>query len=830
MINNVGSIVIKNGGQKMRFKYNLMTRTYQNTVNPTIEARIINGKIGIYGGGTHASAYNHLEHDSKQKAQQFFNSQKEKSPYLSWMETRFLQMLEMVATGKMASKISPEEIQSVDINDPKYFAYYRDFGRDEDRYREIGTDVLRGGKLMAIDLMAGMALGFGGTAKGAVQAHLDARYENEKGITYLDIKRGNYLSIQRQAQRHLIAAAMVSDESETDIINSLQDFADKNKVKLILIREGASMEEIIKIRDKYKNNWKDTIIVPIIKQPPCLLISENGKKAGSPYQKGHGDFYDVVQSQLKNVIEAFEIEYVFTNNIDNTGALVSRSTLGYFVEQAQQKKIEAMMEAAEKFEGDKGGVPAIISGKFMILEEAFVPKEWKDRFNGRDIFPYMNTNTFWFTSKALLEKKFSLPLMIAGSIEDKGINWLKIESIMGHGLQSLKWKALVVDRGLRFLPAKFLKDLWIGRSDWMRWVHGKLMPVMRDGEYIPKPLIEVSKKIFGDVAAINKNIFMYGSYDSMKELKTLIIGGEGKHFNSLGDYRTKCGVCYRGDVAVIYEHKEGHSSGTLIIQGASEGDEITLEDSLIFVPAGEVKVIKRSVKNDIDKNINKEDLVNFLANTTRWTEKQKNRLVEKFFPTEAKVPKIEDYLSPDYLIKLSETSRENAIAAMRILNVKGTFAYKAKLDDDKVFIYVDSKSRTGIGREYRSKADNKEVLASTQKSIVIKSGDRILVGVSGDEMAFVGIPVFKGKGVDSLCMFLGKFNEKYPSEEKPKLLKEKLKNVIEILKKKGMKNEDLIASTFCRHSWGFLLENNANEIASQIQKSIKENIPGKQPE
>jgi len=321
--------------------------------------------------------------------------------------------------------------------------------------------------------------------------------------------------------------------------------------------------------------------------------------------------------------------YVFSSNIDNTGAMISKSIAGYFVEQVQQEKIQAMMEAAEKYEGDKGGVPALLDDKFSVLEGAFVPDEWKDRFNGMSVFPYFNTNTFWWTKDALTQTDFDLPLMVTKVIEDK---WLKIESIMGHGLEFLKWKALVVDRGMRFLPSKYVTDLWVGRTDWIRWYNGKLLPIMHDGQYVTKPLLQISGKILGTVGDLDSRIFGMGAYDSMKNLQTLMMGGEGKHFGKVGDINTMCAVEYKGDVAIMYEYREGRANGKLIIKGASESDEVTLEDSLIFIPAGEVVVIDKSKNHVHDENIKEQDYRAFLDNAGTWTTKQKERLINKFFP------------------------------------------------------------------------------------------------------------------------------------------------------------------------------------------------------
>ena len=761
--------------------------------------------------------YKFLKPHDRIRAQEFFISQTSEHPRSSWMERRFLETLGSVAQGNMTSKIPAKAIEVVDPKDPNYFANYNDFSRHEEDLRNIGKQALSDGELMAIDLCAGMATGFGGNiAKASVRVQMDARGAETKGVTYLDIKRSNYLKLQKEHKRHFIAAAMVSDATAKDVRENLQAFADSHNMELVLIEEGMPRDEIKRIWRIYKDRWDTAIIAPIIRQPSTLHISKDGKNVDGEYMKGHGDFYDVVKHQLKDVMEVLGIKYVFSSNIDNTGALVSRTILGYFIEQMQQETIEAMMEAAEKYEGDKGGVPAKVHGKFTVLEGAYVPDEWKDRFNGREVFPVFNTNTFWFKASALLNNEFNLPLMTSKIIDDK---WLKIESIMGHGLESLKWKALVVDRGLRFLPAKYLTDVWVGRTDWIKWFHNRLMPIMRDGKYVQKPLLEVSEKILGGVEDLNKRIFGFGAYDSMKYLNTLIIGGEGKHFNEVGDYITKCAVNYSGNVAIIFEYKENRPSGTLIIQGSSESDEISLKDSIIFVPAGATIVINKSKSNEIDPAIKAEDLNGFMANAVTWTEDKRRQVIDNFFPSAERVVSLQDYINKGCSINLSGTAKENINALMKVFKVTGSYTYEVcQVQDEKVTLKVVEDSKAGIAVRHKSRADEQEVIASPRKALAVKEGNRLHIETEGD-ITFVGIPEVKDGKVVALHMLMGKYDEGYPDPQKAVLLKGKLDQTIAYLEKSGIRDKEIITALFCKIEWQFLLEFAFNDVATKIHKS-----------
>lgn len=664
-----------------------------------------------------SSYYNVLNESSRIKAREYFSKLE---PHLGWMEAIFLQTLSMISGGTMVSKVPANEIGVPDIKDTNYFDLLSEQSQtDRERWNNIGCSALKAGKLMAIDLIAGMATGFGGTAKGAVEAIIDIRYEKERDISYLDIKRGNYLKLQREAGHHLIAAEMVSTETRPFIIKELEDFGRDNNVRVIIIEEGASQEKIETIWAEYKDSWRDTIIVPLAKQPATLYISKDGTEVGEAYQKGHGDFYDVIQSQLEIVMGVMEIEYVFSSNIDNVGALVSPVILGYFIEQNQQKKIECLMEAAEKFEGDKGGAPALIREKLSVLEEAFVPAEWKDKFLGLEYFPYFNTNTFWFYAQALLDRHFSLPLMVTKEIREKDGNmiWEKVESIMGHGLDQMIWKALVINRGQRFNPAKFLSDLWIGRTDWMRWDRGYLRPAMSNGVYIPKPLVQVGGTVFDLVSQLNDRLDGHGANDSMRGLRTMLIGGEGSHFNVVGRLDTSCPVRYEGDILIIYEYKDGIPSGRLIISGSSEGDEVTIKDKVIFVPAGETVTIKNP--KDIRRHsLGRKELEQFLQNANRWPDSQKIRVLEKFFPTLAALKvKVGGQLDSLHEKELDILSR--------VFKVQGGLTYTVEKKSDEQakglwpYLKVVGGSKWGIGKQYTSHADGAFVRATDHKATTI---------------------------------------------------------------------------------------------------------------
>lgn len=780
-----------------------------------------------------AEIYGHLDPRHAGRAQNFFAGRSRRSPHLAFMEQRFLEMLDTVAGGRTLSKTPADQIEPVTLGSP-YLTSYASFGKREEHYRQLGIEALRRGELAVVDLAGGMATGFGGGAKGSVLAQVDARYEGQRGVTYLDIKRSNYLQFQRESGRHIIAAEMVSGKTIDSIREKLRKFAEDHGVELVIIEDGESRENVQAVWERYKDRWEDSIIVPLLMQPSTLLISKDGRLVGSEYMKGHGDFYDVVKGQLKDIAEIAGIKYIFVSNIDNTGALISRSILGHFIEQVENEKIEALVELAGKFEGDKGGTPSLVRSIFSILEEPFVPDELKDDFLGRMKFPFFNTNSFWFLASPLFSRPFTLPFMIAPNVvREQNADFLKIETILGHGLEQMMSRGLVIDRGLRFNPAKFLSDLWIGRTDCVRQFRGRFTPVMRDGEYIPKPLVEAGRHIFGSVSDIDGRLFGHGSYDSMVDLKTLLIGGMGRRFNDVGQVQTKCGVRYRGDVAVIFEYREGKSSGTLIIEGASEADTITLGDSVIYVPAGSTRVLSKSVVDRVE--VAKDDLEAFLANANRWPLAQRQRVLDKMFPEfkiTDKIITINDLLAAPQLI--DEIHQKQLRVLRKVFIPEGSLVYEVtweenptvKGDPEKSALCPDSQwpklhvfpgSKIGLAVHYPSRGDAAWVWAADHKAKTIIKMPHELFADAIDESKgemfqgkhYVAIPYgLDGRG--RIVMILGHFNEDHDPQEKiadfPFKLNSLLSRFADPNRQMTRENESRIRELFVQIPWADLFE------------------------
>jgi hypothetical protein len=807
--------------------------------------------------------YEHLNETSRDRAKAFFEDRTRAVPFQAWMEARFLQILDAVAGRKIASQVDPSLIQSVDFKRPQYLQVLDDLTNRHWQHLEgLGADALRQGFAMAIDLAGGMATGFGGNvAKAVVPAVLDARYSETKEVSYLDLKRSNYLDLQRKYERHFIAAEMVSDSTQADVIQGLEKFAQDHAMELIIIMPGTPKEEIIKIWQENQARSKEAIIVPLINQPSMLYIDSQGKEVGKEYQKGHGDFFDVVKSQLEDVMEVMGIKYCFSSNIDNTGALVEEVLLGYFVEQVTQRRIAAIMEVAEKYEGDKGGVPALIDNVYSVLEGAFVPRQWQEAFAGRDIFPYFNTNSFWWQSQALLETAFNLPFMISKRERHEGSphSWLKIESIMGHGLNQLDWKALAIDRGLRFHPAKFLTDLWVGRSDWMTLHQGRMIPRMCDRTWVRKPLMEVSKTILETVSNVDEKIYAGGSLDFMARSRTLVMGGLGKTFNLVGDLKTECRVSYEGDVAIIFGDKPGQPTGRLIIKGRRPEDTVVLHDAVIFVPPGEEVVLEHSVRGSVDARINPIE-IDLLYNTAgaKWTRAQIERVVNRFASISGESSGNIDFgeFTSRYQkeLKFSTIMREvrkqldpqhqRELEILReVFVVRGSLVYAVDFravegsEDQHPYLHVHEGSKTGVAADYSSRAEREWVPARDEKaSTIIAKNGRLKIYINPVETAkgesfkglhYLAIPHLHATGAEILLYF-GDFDETINAGRKEELFSNKLHSLkMHAVEGREYSNEldDLVVEAFKSIPYRDLFELSVPQLFNTY---IEPNLPEKE--
>lgn len=767
-----------------------------------------------------ARSFSFLKPASQIAATRYFGDIARTRPHCAWIQDDFVRMHDAIADGSIDNtKLDASLVEPVNLNDPKYYAVYDRHiggGQREAEYNNEGISAIRAGKLMTIFLCAGMAEGFGKTAKGAVSAIHDVRFRSEaERITYLDVKLQNLWKLQQQAESLLLGGVLISNESENFIKETVGTFAQSKGAHLEFIPDGADAETVQSIRNDFRGKWANSLVIPILRQPANLYLSEDGTEVGNEYMSGHGTYYSIIRNQLRHVCEVFGIEDIFAGNIDNVGALLSKSIYGYFRAESERTGLEALMETALKFEGDKGGVPVLLDGKLTIMEGAQVPDKLTDKFLGTEVWPSFNTNSLWAKVNALMDgnRSFELPFLPPKIVGNK---WMKIETILGHGLQYMTSRALEIDRGLRFNPAKYLSDLWIQRSSWMRPYKGKLLPMKKNGKYVPAPVLAISKATLGGVEHLQERLYNSGGYDQMDRCFSLIIGGIGQtggqpNFNRAGEYRTQCAVAYEGNVVIMYEHDDNRAPGQLIIQGkdGSMNDTITLRDCAIYIPAGKVITLENSVEDTIDPRINAKMLAEFVENAERWPQTRKDAVVKKFSrmipampclqPTAlTRIVALSDFPA-HFIERLTPTAQEHLIAAEELCEISGSLVRKYLHDSDgKVIVQTTPDSRKGEGERYPSRALLDIVVASGDKAHLVRSKDKINISTrSSFDLIDIVNPQASGSG--EIITLIIRFKDNVPPERLAKLFKGKIATVAQFVMESGIETTPEVVADFLQN-------------------------------
>ncbi len=189
---------------------------------------------------------------------------------------------------------------------------------------------------------------------------------------------------------------------------------------------------------------------------------------------GHGDLYismvtsGVLESLLKN-----DYRYAFVSNVDNLGAVLQPSILGYVV----RNELEFLMEVAERTPADrKGGHLAKRGDSYILREIAQCPEEDVEHFQNIERHRYFNTNNLWIDLLALqqhLEQKEYMPKLPL-IVNQKTVNprdadsqsVFQLETAMGAAISLYDRSAAVRVPRTRFAPVKSTNDLLLVRSDY----------------------------------------------------------------------------------------------------------------------------------------------------------------------------------------------------------------------------------------------------------------------------------------------------------------------------------------------------------------------------
>ena len=376
-------------------------------------------------------------------------------------------------------------------------------------YVEVGETVLC--KTAVIKLNGGL-----GTSMGLQQAKSLLPVKNE--LTFLDI-------IAKQAEsQDLPLVLMNSFSTDEDTIEKLKPYSRLSSKNLPLRF----------LQHKQPKIRQDDF------QP--AICSENPNLEWCP--PGHGDIYTaLVTSGTLDALLSAGYEYAFVSNVDNLGAVIDISILGYFAEQ----QVPFMMEVADRTSMDKKGGHLAMQhdGQLILRESAQCPDEDINAFQDIRRHKYFNTNNLWLhlptLKKVMSNRAFKLGLPMirnAKTIDPRNKNSTpvyQIETAMGSAIGVFKGaKAIRVPR-TRFAPVKTTNDLLVVQSDayeltkdhhMVQTKYGKRFEVSLDNEYyklvsdfngrfphgVPSIAACQSFKVTGDIQ-FGKNITCQGNVE-----------------------------------------------------------------------------------------------------------------------------------------------------------------------------------------------------------------------------------------------------------------------------------------------------------------------------
>jgi UTP--glucose-1-phosphate uridylyltransferase len=188
---------------------------------------------------------------------------------------------------------------------------------------------------------------------------------------------------------------------------------------------------------------------------------------------GHGDVFTALNTSgmLKQLLEE-GIQYAFIHNLDNLGARMEKSLLGYFAEHG----FSFMMEVAGKTPADiKGGhLARHHNGRLLLREAAQCPRDEIAAFQDITRYGFFNTNNIWInlgSLKTLFEKEhtMNLPMILNSKTVDprneSSSPVFQIETAMGAAISLFDDSTAVRVPRSRFFPVKSCNDLVALRSD-----------------------------------------------------------------------------------------------------------------------------------------------------------------------------------------------------------------------------------------------------------------------------------------------------------------------------------------------------------------------------
>ena len=274
---------------------------------------------------------------------------------------------------------------------------------------ERGMAALRRGEVAIAVLNGGMATRFGGVVKGVVEA-VDGR-------TFLEWKLAEAARVARAAGADIPCAVMNSFATDAATRAFLADLGERAAD----LPRPTCFTQFISLR---------------LNRDGSLFCDEEGRP--SLYAPGHGDFPEALRrSGTLAQLRDRGVRVLLLSNVDNLGARVDPVVVGMHLLAGRPMTVEV----AAKEPGDRGGAPARVDGRTIVVEQFRFPSTFD-----QDRVRVFNTNSFVFDLE-ILEDTFPL-------------TWFYVEKSVG-ATTVVQLERLVGEIS-SFVPATFLEVPRIG--------------------------------------------------------------------------------------------------------------------------------------------------------------------------------------------------------------------------------------------------------------------------------------------------------------------------------------------------------------------------------
>jgi len=401
-----------------------------------------------------------------------------------WVIKRTLQNIKKFLSNNLISKYNSAEIKPLNKDEVSYISNIDNIKKQE--YFLLGEELLRKSQFAYFIMAGGVATSMGGCAKAIVTAK-----ENK---SFIQIKLDHIRYIQKKYNCKVPVILMTSKETDNEIDNFINS---NNLLKDI---------ELIKI--------VQPVTVRFTKEKDELKIAKINNKI-SFVPGGHYDSF-ILLNEIKEDLKSKNIKTIFINNIDNLGATIDPIIIGCHLSQ----KSLFTPEIARKEKNDKGGTFAKINDELRLLEGPMVPEDYQETFSDTLVHKYFNTNLIYLETDIFEyfdEINNKVPVFINKKNFD-GIDVFGFEGAVGLVFGLKKSSLIAVDRQTRFLPIKYLSDLWLLRSNFM--VLDKETSCVHQIKLI-RPQIKLPESFIKNIDDFNKKIADGGETTDFSELESL---------------------------------------------------------------------------------------------------------------------------------------------------------------------------------------------------------------------------------------------------------------------------------------------------------------------